>query len=84
MGYTKKYFLQRVREVNEVYLEHNRRGVSNEYIYENYIKHRFHISRSTFYDYLTIPYVDEMRKMVAREAAKKRQNPTLFDEENSN
>ena len=78
MAYTKKYFLQRVREVNEVYLEHANRGLFNEDIYKHYIRDRFHISRTTFYEYLTIPYNAELKKIEQREAEKKQQNPTLF------
>lgn len=79
MAYIKKYFLNRVREVNEVYIEQHRRGLSNEYIYRNFVRDRFHISRSTFYDFLTIPYAAELRKIEQREAERKRQNPGLFD-----
>lgn len=78
MPYTRKYFLQRVREVNEVYLAHAGRGLFNEYIYRNYIRDRFHISRTTFYQYLTIPYEAELKKIAEREAAKNTRNPTLF------
>lgn len=78
MAYTKKYFLKRVKEVNEVYLEQYQRGLFNEYIYEHYIKHKFHISRSTFYEYLTIPYASQLRQLEQQEAERKRQNPTLF------
>ena len=49
-------FLLRVRDVNEVFLLHNKRGVFSENIYRMYVKDRFHISRSTFFRYLTIPY----------------------------
>lgn len=63
MGYTRKYFLERVKCVNEVYLEHASRGMTNEYIYRHYILPRFHISRTTFYQYLTIPYAAQQREM---------------------
>ena len=78
MAYTRKYFLNRVREVNEVYLEHHKRGVFNEFIYKNYIKSRFHISRSTFYEYLTIPYAAQLKEVERKEAELKKITPTLF------
>lgn len=78
MAYTKKYYLNRVREVNEVYVEQSRHGLSNEYIYRNFIRYRFNISRSTFYNFLTIPYASELRKIEEREKENKRRYPTLF------
>ncbi len=80
MSYTRKYFLERVKEVNEVYKEHAKQGMFNEYIYKHIIQPRFHISRSTFYEYLTIPYAAQLKKIQAEEEACKRQNPTIFDE----
>ena len=63
MGYTKKYFLQRVKAVNELYDELTKQGISNEYIYHNHIRNQFHISRSTFYEYLCIDYEKELNKI---------------------
>ena len=63
MAYNRKNLLEKVKAVNEVYIEHSARGVSNEYIFNNYIKNRFYISRTTFYEYLTIPYMVELRKI---------------------
>ncbi|MBP1631199.1 MAG: hypothetical protein H6Q15_2092 [Bacteroidetes bacterium] len=56
MGYTRKYFLERVKAVNELYSSLSQQGISNEYIYHNHIKNNYHISRSTFYEYLCIDY----------------------------
>lgn len=63
MAYTRKYLLERVKEVNEVYVEKHRLGITNEFIYEHHIKDKFHISRTTFYNYLTIPYAKEMKNI---------------------
>ena len=79
MPYTKKYVLQRIKAVNEVYLECHAKGMFTEYIYEHYIRRQFHISRSTFYEYLTIPYERELKELARREAEEKAQNPELFD-----
>jgi len=49
-------FLEKVGQVNEIYLDQKAKGLSNEEIYRRFIKHRFFISRNTFYNYLTIPY----------------------------
>lgn len=58
--YNKKYYLNRVRAVNEIYKKYNAKGYNNEWIFKNLIKDRFFISRSTFYLYLTIPYKKEL------------------------
>jgi hypothetical protein len=78
MAYSKRHFLRRVKAVNEVYLEHAERGVFHAYIYEHYIRNQFHISRSTFYEYLGIPYKQLLRELDEEEERKKAQNPTLF------
>ena len=66
-GYNRKNFLLRVERVNEVYLEHARRGVFVEHIYRNHIKDQFLISRSTFFTYLSIPYKKELEELEEKE-----------------
>lgn len=70
MAYTKRYFLERVKAVNEIYLEYHNKGVTNEYIYENYIKTQFYISKTTFYNYLTIPYNALLKQLDRADTAK--------------
>ena len=77
MAYTRRYLLNRIKEVCEIYLREAKRGVNNEFIYDNYIRDRFHISRSTFYEYLAVPYEKELKELDRKEAEEKRQNPTL-------
>lgn len=79
MAYTRRHLLNRIKAVNEIYIRESARGVSNEYIYANYIRDQFHISRSAFYEYLTVPYEKQIRELDLREAAEKAQNPTLFE-----
>ncbi len=57
--------LKKIRDVNEIYVKLNAKGLSNEYIYKHYIRERFYISRATFYEYLTIPYKSMERKLQA-------------------
>lgn len=78
MAYTRRYLLNRIKAVNEIYIREARRGVNNEYIYKNLIRDRFHISRSTFYAYLTVPFERQLRELDEHEARVARQNPTLF------
>lgn len=77
MAYSQKFFLQRVREVNEVYLKLHAVGMPNEHIYTQFICSRFHISRSTFYAYLQIPY-NRLIADIERREAQNRQL-VLFD-----
>lgn len=79
MAYNRKYLLTRIKEVNEIYLHQSRQGLSNEYIYIHFIRDQFHLSRSTFYEYLTVPYNKELSEIRAREEEAKRMSPTLFD-----
>ena len=81
MAYTRRYLLKRIKDVCEIYLREAKRGVNNEYIYNNYIRDRFHISRSTFYEYLTVPYEKQLKELDAKEAQDKRLNQTLNFEE---
>ncbi|MBR1775039.1 MAG: hypothetical protein IJ759_05890 [Bacteroidales bacterium] len=74
MAYTRKYFLQRVKKVNEVYDYYAKKGYYNEWIYNNHIREQFNISRSTFYVYLYIDWQTELAKLQKTE----QQQPTLF------
>lgn len=78
MAYTRRYLLNRIKAVNEIYLREAKRGVNNEFIYDNYIRDVYHISRSTFYEYLAVPYEKELKELDRKEAEEKRQNPTLY------
>ncbi|MBO7438964.1 MAG: hypothetical protein J6U21_04730 [Bacteroidales bacterium] len=78
MAYSSKYFLQRVKAVNESYKRWSDIGLSNEAIYLRHIRDSFHISRSTFYSYLAIPYARLLRDIESREQRRKAIEPTLF------
>lgn len=78
MAFSRKNMLLRVKEVNELYVEKAKIGLSTEFIYRTFIEPRFHISRSTLYEYLAIPYERQLKEISQREQAEKEQNPTLF------
>ena len=78
MAFSRKNMLLRVKEVNELYVEKSKIGLSSEFIYRTFIAPRFHISRSTLYEYLAIPYERQLKEIFEREKADKEQNPTLF------
>ncbi len=67
-------YLNRVKEVNEIYLFYHLKGAYNEYIYKNYIQDKFYISRSTFYNYLAVPY-----KQLIEQAKKQNKTPRKIE-----
>lgn len=77
MAYTRRYLLNRIKAVNEIYLREAKRGVNNEFIYDNYIRDVYHISRSTFYEYLAVPYERQLKELDRKEAEEKKRNPVL-------
>lgn len=58
---------RRAIAVQEIYLEHAGRGVSNVYIYENYIRPVYFISERTFYRYLARNAKKELRRFENQE-----------------
>lgn len=78
MAFSRKNMLFRVKEVNELYVEKAKIGLTTEFIYRTFIEPRFHISRSTLYEYLAIPYDRQLKEIYQREKAEQEQNPTLF------
>ena len=55
MAYNNRNKLEKSVKITDIYLKYKPLGYSNEYIYKNYIYPEFYISRSTFYNCLTIP-----------------------------
>lgn len=84
MAYNRYNFLSRVKEVNEIYVKYSSKGVFTEYIFNTYIKDVYKISRSTFWNYLSIPYEKELKieleKRAKREATKKAQTQINFED----
>ena len=80
MAYNRRHFLKRVKKVNEVYLEHANKGMFHLHIYDKFIKDAFNISRSTFYEYLSIPYKALIKELDEQEEKFNKQNPKVFDD----
>lgn len=75
MAYTRKYLLQRVKNVIDDYEEYAKKGwYSNEWIYKNVIRDKYYISRSTFYLYLNIDVEAELEDI----SLKEQQQMSLF------
>jgi hypothetical protein len=53
----------RVAEVQEIVFESQKRGATLSWIYRNKIEHQFHISKSTFDNYLGIRAKAELKKI---------------------
>lgn len=66
MAYSKKNFLERVLTIQNITLEHKRRGVSQEWVYQNLIFPTYLISRTTYYNYLGCNAKAELQKIEAR------------------
>ncbi|MCQ2351286.1 MAG: hypothetical protein MJ003_04855 [Paludibacteraceae bacterium] len=81
MAYSRKNLLLRIKKVNELFVEKQKIGLSTEFIYRTFIFPTFHISRSTLYEYLAIPYKAQLKEIERRETEEKRIYPSLFKDE---
>jgi hypothetical protein len=61
MAFNNINFLMRVIEVQNIVLEYKDKDVSQKWIYENLIKERFYISKSTFNRYLAVNAKKELK-----------------------
>jgi len=63
MAYNKQNHLKKIIDIQNIYLEHNAKGVSGEFIYKRMISQVYKISRSTFYKYLAINAKKELKEL---------------------
>lgn len=68
MGYNRRNKLKRIIEVQNITLEHTKRGISQKWVYENVIYSRFYISPATYNNYLAVNAKAELRKLEEAEA----------------
>lgn len=52
MSYSNKNLLKKIVDIQNITLEHKKRGSTQKWIYENVIAPCYHISRTTYYNYL--------------------------------
>ena len=64
--YNRRNFLLRVEDIQDIYTEYHRRGCTDKYIHETHIYPLYKIGRTTFYNYLTIPAVKELKELEER------------------
>lgn len=62
MSYTNRNILVKMVRVQDIVLEHKKRGVTQRFVYENIIKEQFVISYSTFNRWLSYPAKQELRR----------------------
>jgi len=55
--------LTRIIDIQGLTLEHTRRGVSQEWVYNNLVLPQYRISKRTFYNYLACSAKRELSKM---------------------
>lgn len=69
MGYNRRNILKRIIEVQNITLEHTKRGSTQKWVYENIIYPRFLISIATYNNYLAVNAKAELKKMDEAETA---------------
>jgi len=63
MAYNRENFLRRVIDIQDITLQHTQRGVTQKYVYENYIKDQFRICKSSFDKYMCLNARRELRTL---------------------
>lgn len=61
-GYHKRNYWEKIRQIQSITLEYQRKGYFNEWIYKELIQPKYLISRATFYSYLGVNIFLEQRK----------------------
>ena len=74
MAYNQRYFYQRVIAIQEIVMRYKNQGVSQKYIYEQYIEAQYQISFSTYNSWLSIPAKRNLKRLEEQKAAE----PMLF------
>lgn len=78
MAYTKRYLLKKIIEIQTIVLREKNRGASQIWIYKHLIASTYHISESTFNNYLAINAKRDLETLERLEAEKRKQQLNLF------
>lgn len=70
MGYNKRNLLIKIIEVQNIYVEHSKRGATGKWIFNELIHPKFRISRATFYNYLGTNAKKELKELDANNKEK--------------
>lgn len=68
MAYNQVNRLKKIIEVQELYLEKQKQGLSNREIWRRFIHPSFHISERTMYNYLAEPAKRDLKKLTKEES----------------
>lgn len=73
MAYNQRNLLEKIIEIKAIVSEYRRKGSTQRWIYENQIKNKYHISESTFNNYLARNAKRELRELDELDAKKAKQ-----------
>lgn len=73
MAYNKKNLLKKIIEIQTIVLTEKKRGASQVWIYRTLVASQYHISESTFNNYLAINARRELEKLSIQESEKNNQ-----------
>ena len=65
-GYNRRNFLLRVKDIQDIYTNYYAHGCTDKYIYQTHVYPTYKIGRTTFYNYLAIPAVKELKELEER------------------
>lgn len=68
MAYNRRHFLEKVIEIQTIVKKEKKRGCSQRWIYANLIHERYHISASTFNNYMCINAMHQLAKLEEKES----------------
>lgn len=63
MAYNRRNLLTRISKIQEITLEHTRKGVTQEWVFKNVIYPNYTISRRTYYNWLSVNARGELRRL---------------------
>ncbi len=67
MAYNRQNLLIRIIEIQEIYLEHQKKGISCRWIYVNIIYPKYRISVASLYRYLATNAKKELKELISRQ-----------------
>lgn len=68
MAYNRVNILNRIIDVQNITIEHTKRGVTQQWVFEHVIYPKYFISIGTYYNYLACNAKAELRKIEADKA----------------
>lgn len=68
MAYNRVNILNRIIDVQNITIEHTKRGVTQQWVFEHVIYPKYFISIGTYYNYLACNAKAELRKIEANKA----------------